>query len=100
MHQPGNMESLLHWSHAWPQSACGTVRGRARRQARFWEAETHDVLVIGLSAFISVNMFTVEFILTGKLRAHIRAIVVPWSCITALCIHYVQRANNTSHADL
>lgn len=49
-------------------------QGRAaRRQDRFWEAETHDVLVIGLSGFISVNMFTVHFILTGKLRAHTRA---------------------------
>lgn len=73
MHQPGNMDSLLHWSHAGLQSACGIARGRERRQARFWKAGTHDVLVIGLSGFISVNMFTADFIFTFKLLSHSRA---------------------------
>lgn len=72
MHQPGNMDSLLHWSHAELQSACGTARGRERRQARFWKAGTH-VLVIALSGFISVNMFMADFIFTFKLLSHTRA---------------------------
>lgn len=64
MHHPGDTESQLHGSRARPRWAHGRVGRRLGRQARFWEAGTRDDLVIGLSGFVSVNVCTMDFILT------------------------------------
>lgn len=61
MHHLDDTDSLLHGSDALLQRAYGGVGGILRSQARFWEAATHDDLVIALSGLISIITATMGF---------------------------------------
>lgn len=52
MHRPGNRGSLLH---------CSFCQDVERDQVRIWRVGTHDVLVSGLSGFISVSMCSSDY---------------------------------------